>query len=106
MALWNDTTAPKWLLGVDPDDATKGLGNNGIKNVKTLNGVDIPAGNELAMADDDEAIGWRIWHSKENGKKIGEGRGWWEIVATQDVTGNAVVAVDDPVVEDCGDGDD
>ncbi len=97
MALWNNTTAPKWLLGVDPDDATKGLGNNGIKNVKTLNGDDIPAGNELAMADDEKGVGWRIWHSKENGKNIGEGRGWWEILATFDSETGDVVEMGGPV---------
>ena len=88
MALWNNTTAPKWLLGLDADG--NGLGNNGIKNVKTLDGSDIKVGDELAMADDLSKVGWRFWHSKENGQSVGQGRGWWEILATYDITGTQV----------------
>ena len=93
MALWNNTTAPKWLLGVDNslDEGKRGLGNNGIKNNKDIDGNALEDGNELAMADDEKGVGWRIWHSKENGKNIGEGRGWWEILATFDsLTGDEI----------------
>ena len=93
MALWNNTTAPKWLLGQDDalDPGERGLGNNGIKNNKDVDGNALEDGNELAMADDLKGVGWRIWHSKENGKNIGEGRGWWEILATFDsLTGDEI----------------
>ena len=72
MALWNNTTKPKWLLPA-------GEGTNAVPN-----------GNELALVDDEPGIGWRIWHAKESGNAVGVGRGWWEILATQDVTGGAV----------------
>jgi len=72
MALWNNTTKPKWLL-------PSGEGTNAVPN-----------GDELALADDLPGIGWRIWHAKESGQALGVGRGWWEILATQDVTGGAV----------------
>ena len=89
MPLWKDAVGgqPSWLLG---EDGGVGLGNNGVKNDKDINGVDLVDGNEIARADDQAGIGWRVWHSKENGKKIGEGRGWWEILATQDVDGGHV----------------
>ncbi len=96
MALWNNTTAPKWLLGLDAEG--NGLGNNGIKNNKDINGADLEDGNELAMADDLKGVGWRIWHSKENGKNIGEGRGWWEILATFDSLTGDVVEMGGPVL--------
>ena len=72
MALWNNTTKPKWLL-------PSGEGTNAV-----------PSGDELALADDLPGIGWRIWHAKESGQALGVGRGWWEILATQDVTGGVV----------------
>ena len=92
MALWDNTTAPKWLLGKDTTlpQGEQGLGNNGVKNDKDIAGVDLEDGDELARADDQAGIGWRVWHSKGNDNNIGEGRGWWEILATQDVTGTAV----------------
>ena len=92
MALWNNTTAPKWLLGKDTNLAQgdQGLGNNGVKNDKDIAGVALEDGDELSRADDQAGVGWRVWHSKDNGNNIGEGRGWWEILATQDVTGTAV----------------
>ena len=68
MALWNNTTKPQWLL-------TSG-GNNDT--------------NETAAVDDLPGIGWRIWHAKDGGTTPGQGRGWWEILATQDVTGTSV----------------
>jgi len=100
MALWNNTTAPKWLLGQDNtlDVGKRGLGNNGIKNNKDISGADLEDGNELAMADDEKGVGWRIWHSKENGKNIGEGRGWWEILATFDSLTGDVVEMGGPVL--------
>ena len=89
MPLWKDAVGgqPSWLLG---EDGGVGLGNNGVKNDKDINGGDLVDGNEIARADDQAGIGWRVWHSKENDKKIGEGRGWWEILATQDVDGGHV----------------
>jgi len=92
MALWNNTTAPKWLLGKDTTlpAGEQGLGNNGVKNDKDIAGTDLEDGDELARADDQAGIGWRVWHSKGNDNNIGQGRGWWEILATQDVTGTAV----------------
>ena len=89
MALWNDTTAPKWLLG---EDAGVGLGSNHIKGI-----TNTTPGNEIETCDDLPGIGWVQWHSKENGKILGEGRGWWEILATMDITGTAVTVNQRPV---------
>jgi hypothetical protein len=72
MALWSNTTKPKWLL-------PSGEGTNAVPN-----------GDELALADDLPGIGWRIWHAKESGQALGVGRGFPQWLATQDVTGGAV----------------
>ena len=84
MALWNESTKPQWLLGVDGDG--KGLGNNGIVN--TTPDPDV-AGIELGTVEEDPAIGWVQWHSKEASwdGTPGSGRGWFEILATQDLNG-------------------
>tara|TARA_Y100000034_G_scaffold123660_1_gene170756 strand:- start:830 stop:1660 length:831 start_codon:yes stop_codon:yes gene_type:complete len=95
MALWNETTKPKWLLGVD--STGKGLGNNGIVNTTPEPDV---VGNELGTVVEDPAIGWKQWHSKEaswNGTP-GDGRGWYEILATQDINGAPTLAITDIVV--------
>ena len=71
MALWKDAAngQPSWLLS----------GTDGV------NGT-----NEVALVDDEKGVGWRIWHAKEAGQAGGQGRGWWEILATQDVDGGHV----------------
>jgi len=79
MALWNNTAKPKWLL-------PSGEGTNAVPN-----------GDELALADDEKGVGWRIWHAKESGNNIGVGRGWWEILATFDSETGDVVDVGGPV---------
>jgi len=103
MALWNEDTKPQWLLGVDGTGT--GLGTNAIVDGKgTLDASDDVIGNELGTVEEDPAIGWKQWHSKEGSwdGTPGSGRGWFEILATQDINGipvatsaaTAVVAVE------------
>jgi hypothetical protein len=77
MALWENKVGgqPKWLLS-----------SGGVNNT-----------NEVALVDDEPGVGWRIWHAKESGNAVGVGRGWWEILATQDTAG-ALVDVGGPVI--------
>ena len=90
MALWEDsaTGQPKWLLG---EDNNVGLGSNHIKGI-----TNITDGNEIETIDD-VANGWVQWHSKENGKILGEGRGWWELLATMTMSGTHITVNQRPV---------
>ena len=89
MALWNEDTKPQWLLGVDGTGT--GLGTNAIvdNNDTPNDDSDDITGNELGTVEKDPAIGWKQWHSKEGSwdGTPGSGRGWFEILATQDING-------------------
>ena len=73
------------------EDNNVGLGSNHIKGI-----TNITDGNEIETIDD-VANGWVQWHSKENGKILGEGRGWWELLATMTMSGTHITVNQRPV---------